>query len=75
MKFGMFDHIDDAGVPHGQLYADRLRDRGGYDRAGFDGYHVAEHHLDPARRRGVAEPDPAALAYDRARCGSARWSI
>jgi hypothetical protein len=24
MKFGIFDHIDDAGVPLGQLYADRM---------------------------------------------------
>ena len=24
MKFGIFDHIDDAGVSLGQLYADRL---------------------------------------------------
>jgi len=25
MKFGVFDHMDDAGVPRGQLYADRLQ--------------------------------------------------
>ena len=25
MKFGVFDHMDDAGVPLAQLYADRLR--------------------------------------------------
>ena len=47
MKFGIFDHIDDAGVPLGQLYADRLTIAEAYDRAGFHGYHVAEHHTTP----------------------------
>src|SRR5213079_2404402 len=35
MKFGIFDHIDDAGVPLGQLYAERLTIAEAYDRAGF----------------------------------------
>src|SRR5260221_14280855 len=47
MKFGIFDHIDDAGVPLGQLYADRLTIAEAYDRSGFYGYHVAEHHTTP----------------------------
>jgi alkanesulfonate monooxygenase SsuD/methylene tetrahydromethanopterin reductase-like flavin-dependent oxidoreductase (luciferase family) len=47
MKFGIFDHIDDAGVPLGQLYADRMAIAEAYDRAGFYGYHVAEHHMTP----------------------------
>ena len=47
MKFGIFDHMDDAGVPHGKLYADRLRLAEAYDRAGFYGYHLAEHHGTP----------------------------
>src|SRR3954469_726518 len=47
MKFGIFDHIDDAGVPLGQLYAERLAIAEAYDRAGFHGYHVAEHHTTP----------------------------
>src|SRR5882757_7496038 len=47
MKFGIFDHIDDAGVPLGQLYADRLTIAEAYERAGFYGYHVAEHHTTP----------------------------
>ena len=37
MKFGIFDHIDDAGVPLGDLYADRLTIAEAYDRAGFYG--------------------------------------
>ena len=47
MKFGVFDHMDDAGVPQGQLYADRLRLVEAYDRAGLYGYHLAEHHATP----------------------------
>jgi alkanesulfonate monooxygenase SsuD/methylene tetrahydromethanopterin reductase-like flavin-dependent oxidoreductase (luciferase family) len=47
MKFGIFDHIDDAGVPLGELYANRLTIAEAYDRAGFYSYHVAEHHTTP----------------------------
>ncbi|MFL5098676.1 MAG: LLM class flavin-dependent oxidoreductase [Xanthobacteraceae bacterium] len=47
MKFGVFDHMDDAGVPLAQLYADRLRLVEAYDRAGLHGYHLAEHHATP----------------------------
>src|SRR3984893_5957724 len=47
MKFGVFDHMDDAGIPLGALYADRLRLAEAYDRAGFHGYHLAEHHGTP----------------------------
>jgi alkanesulfonate monooxygenase SsuD/methylene tetrahydromethanopterin reductase-like flavin-dependent oxidoreductase (luciferase family) len=47
MKFGVFDHMDDAGIPHGALYADRLRLAEAYDRLGFHGYHLAEHHGTP----------------------------
>jgi alkanesulfonate monooxygenase SsuD/methylene tetrahydromethanopterin reductase-like flavin-dependent oxidoreductase (luciferase family) len=47
MKFGVFDHMDDAGVPLGQLYADRLALVEAYDRAGIWGYHIAEHHSTP----------------------------
>jgi alkanesulfonate monooxygenase SsuD/methylene tetrahydromethanopterin reductase-like flavin-dependent oxidoreductase (luciferase family) len=47
MKFGIFDHMDDAGVPHGELFAGRLRLAEAYDRAGFHGYHLAEHHGTP----------------------------
>jgi alkanesulfonate monooxygenase SsuD/methylene tetrahydromethanopterin reductase-like flavin-dependent oxidoreductase (luciferase family) len=47
MKFGVFDHMDEAGVPHGELYAGRLRLAEAYDRAGFHAYHLAEHHGTP----------------------------
>ena len=47
MKFGIFDHMDDAGISHGELFAGRLRLAEAYDRAGFHGYHLAEHHGTP----------------------------
>ena len=47
MKFGVFDHMDHAGTPLGQLYADRLQLLEAYDRAGLHGYHLAEHHSTP----------------------------
>jgi alkanesulfonate monooxygenase SsuD/methylene tetrahydromethanopterin reductase-like flavin-dependent oxidoreductase (luciferase family) len=47
MKFGVFDHMDQSGVPLGQLYADRLALAEAYDRGGIYGYHLAEHHSTP----------------------------
>jgi alkanesulfonate monooxygenase SsuD/methylene tetrahydromethanopterin reductase-like flavin-dependent oxidoreductase (luciferase family) len=47
MKFGVFDHMDDAGGPLGKLYADRLDLIEAYDRSGIHGYHLAEHHSTP----------------------------
>jgi alkanesulfonate monooxygenase SsuD/methylene tetrahydromethanopterin reductase-like flavin-dependent oxidoreductase (luciferase family) len=39
--------MDDAGIPHGELFAGRLRLAEAYDRLGFHGYHLAEHHGTP----------------------------
>jgi alkanesulfonate monooxygenase SsuD/methylene tetrahydromethanopterin reductase-like flavin-dependent oxidoreductase (luciferase family) len=47
MRFGIFDHLDDGGVPLGQLFEERLQLIEVYDRAGFYGYHLAEHHATP----------------------------
>ena len=47
MKFGVFDHMDDAGVAPGQQFEDRLRLAEAYDRLGFYAYHLAEHHGTP----------------------------
>jgi alkanesulfonate monooxygenase SsuD/methylene tetrahydromethanopterin reductase-like flavin-dependent oxidoreductase (luciferase family) len=47
VKFGIFDHMDDAGVPYGELYAGRLKLAEAFDRAGFHAYHLAEHHGTP----------------------------
>jgi alkanesulfonate monooxygenase SsuD/methylene tetrahydromethanopterin reductase-like flavin-dependent oxidoreductase (luciferase family) len=54
MKVGVFDHMDRSQAPLDRLYADRLRLVEAYDRGGFYGYHVAEHHATPL---GVA-PSP-----------------
>ncbi len=50
IQFGVFDHMDspgDGAEALGRLFADRLRLIEAYDRAGFFGYHVAEHHATP----------------------------
>jgi alkanesulfonate monooxygenase SsuD/methylene tetrahydromethanopterin reductase-like flavin-dependent oxidoreductase (luciferase family) len=47
MRFGIFDHLDDSGVAVGQLFEERLQLIEAYDRAGFYGYHLAEHHATP----------------------------
>ncbi len=54
MQFGVFDHMDRGSVPLDRFYTDRLRLVEAYDRDGFYGYHVAEHHATPL---GVA-PSP-----------------
>ena len=47
MKFGVFDHVDDSGLPLPEHYAARLEMIAAYDRLGFHAYHVAEHHGTP----------------------------
>ena len=47
MRFGIFDHIDDSGLPRGQQLEQRLRLIEQYDRDGFYAYHLAEHHGTP----------------------------
>ncbi len=54
MKLGVFDHMDRGLAPLDRLYEERLKLVEAYDRAGFYGYHVAEHHATPL---GVA-PSP-----------------
>jgi alkanesulfonate monooxygenase SsuD/methylene tetrahydromethanopterin reductase-like flavin-dependent oxidoreductase (luciferase family) len=63
MKFGIFDHIDQSGGSIGQLYADRLKIAEAYDRSGFYGYHVAEHHSTPLGCAASPSLLMAALAY------------
>jgi alkanesulfonate monooxygenase SsuD/methylene tetrahydromethanopterin reductase-like flavin-dependent oxidoreductase (luciferase family) len=55
MEFGVFDHMDRGQGTLGDLYESRLKLAEEYDRAGFYGYHVAEHHATPL---GVA-PSPS----------------
>jgi alkanesulfonate monooxygenase SsuD/methylene tetrahydromethanopterin reductase-like flavin-dependent oxidoreductase (luciferase family) len=48
MKFGVMDHLDLSGDgPIQTHYENRLRLLEIYDRAGFHGYHVTEHHCTP----------------------------
>ena len=47
MRFGIFDHLDDSGLPLSRHFEERLRLIEAYDRAGFYGYHLAEHHNTP----------------------------
>jgi alkanesulfonate monooxygenase SsuD/methylene tetrahydromethanopterin reductase-like flavin-dependent oxidoreductase (luciferase family) len=47
MRFGIFDHIDDSGLPRAEQLEQRLRLVEQYDRDGFYAYHVAEHHGTP----------------------------
>src|SRR6516162_830233 len=47
MRFGIFDHLDDSGLPLSQHFEQRLKLIEAYDRAGFYGYHLAEHHATP----------------------------
>jgi alkanesulfonate monooxygenase SsuD/methylene tetrahydromethanopterin reductase-like flavin-dependent oxidoreductase (luciferase family) len=61
VKFGIFDHLDRPAVFDGALaplaehYEDRLKLVEAYDRFGFHGYFIAEHHSTPL---GVA-PSPS----------------
>jgi alkanesulfonate monooxygenase SsuD/methylene tetrahydromethanopterin reductase-like flavin-dependent oxidoreductase (luciferase family) len=57
MKFGVFDHVDDSGLPLAEHLEARLRMAEAYDTAGFHYYHVAEHHGTPL---GLA-PSPNVL--------------
>lgn len=47
MKFGVFDHVDDSGLPLAEHLEARLRMAEAYDALGFHCYHVAEHHGTP----------------------------
>ena len=44
MRFGVFDHVDDSGLPLADHYETRLKLVEALDRLGFDSYHTAEHH-------------------------------
>src|SRR5262249_417967 len=47
LRFGIFDHVDDSGLPLAEHYATRLRLVEALDTLPFDSYHVAEHHGTP----------------------------
>jgi alkanesulfonate monooxygenase SsuD/methylene tetrahydromethanopterin reductase-like flavin-dependent oxidoreductase (luciferase family) len=47
MEFGIFDHLDRSPLPLADYYEERLATVELFDRAGFYGYHLAEHHGTP----------------------------
>ncbi len=47
MDFGIFDHLDRNDPPLSAFYEERLKLVELYDRMGFYGYHLAEHHATP----------------------------
>lgn len=47
LEFGIFDHLDHNDLPLRDFYEQRLKVIEAFDRAGFYGYHVAEHHFTP----------------------------
>ncbi len=47
LKFGIFDHLDDAGIGTARQYEERLRLAEACDAVRFHAYHVAEHHGTP----------------------------
>ncbi|MFC3098064.1 LLM class flavin-dependent oxidoreductase [Alteraurantiacibacter palmitatis] len=47
MKFGIFDHVDDSGLPLADHLEARLHMVAAFEEAGFHAYHVAEHHGTP----------------------------
>jgi alkanesulfonate monooxygenase SsuD/methylene tetrahydromethanopterin reductase-like flavin-dependent oxidoreductase (luciferase family) len=47
MRFGVFEHMDDSGVPLAEQIASRMQLVEAYDRFGFYAYHLAEHHGTP----------------------------
>jgi alkanesulfonate monooxygenase SsuD/methylene tetrahydromethanopterin reductase-like flavin-dependent oxidoreductase (luciferase family) len=57
VQFGIFEHMDDSGVPLSQQIAERMQLVEAYDRLGFYAYHLAEHHGTPL---GLA-PSPGLL--------------
>jgi alkanesulfonate monooxygenase SsuD/methylene tetrahydromethanopterin reductase-like flavin-dependent oxidoreductase (luciferase family) len=47
MRFGIFDHLDDSGLPLAEHFENRLKLIEAYDRLGYYAYHLAEHHNTP----------------------------
>jgi alkanesulfonate monooxygenase SsuD/methylene tetrahydromethanopterin reductase-like flavin-dependent oxidoreductase (luciferase family) len=57
MRLGIFEHMDDCGVPLSRQIAERMQLVEAYDRLGFYAYHLAEHHGTPL---GLA-PSPSLM--------------
>jgi alkanesulfonate monooxygenase SsuD/methylene tetrahydromethanopterin reductase-like flavin-dependent oxidoreductase (luciferase family) len=59
LKFGVFDHMDDAGRGLARQYEERLQLAEACEKARFHAYHVAEHHGTP---HGIASSPNLFLA-------------
>lgn len=47
LNFAVFDHLDSSGAPLGTFFEERLQLVEAIERAGFAGFHLAEHHSTP----------------------------
>ncbi len=47
LRFGVFDHLDDSGLPLADFYENRLKLVQAYERVGMHVYLTAEHHATP----------------------------
>src|SRR6266571_1807056 len=47
LRFGIFDHLDDNGMPRSQQFEERLTLIELLEAEGFHAYHLAEHHSTP----------------------------
>src|SRR5258707_13833390 len=64
MEFGIFDHLDRSPASLADYYEERLAIVELFDRAGFYGYHLAEHHATPL---GMAPSPSVFLAAEAPR--------
>lgn len=67
MQFGIFDHIDDSGLPRAEQLEQRLKLIEQYDSDGFYAYHLAEHHGTPLGIVGSPNVFLAAVAQRTSR--------
>lgn len=70
LKFGVFDHMDDAGRGLGRQYEERLQLAEACEAGRFHAYHVAEHHGTP---HGIASSPNMLLAAMAQRTTSLRF--
>jgi alkanesulfonate monooxygenase SsuD/methylene tetrahydromethanopterin reductase-like flavin-dependent oxidoreductase (luciferase family) len=70
LEFGIFDHLDRNDLPLHDFYEQRLKVIEAFDRAGFYGYHVAEHHFTPL---GMAPSPSVFLSAIAQRTGRLRF--
>ncbi len=70
LEFGIFDHVDRHDLPLNEFYENRFKLIEAYDRAGFYGYHCAEHHSTPL---GMAPSPSVYLASIAARTKRLRF--